>query len=495
MVTTKRAHQVLLQATMGFKSTDVDNLIEADDIESWIDIQTTIGGSSLVNKHRFVAERHSDPGWSDVHLKLAYTDILLKNGALLRHRMAYILTQLFVVSFRDPQLDLSHRRIASSKYYDNLANNCFGSFRDLLKIISTSPVMGEYLTFRGNNFKEGVAADENFAREVMQLFTIGPALLNMDGTVITDSAGKPVLSYSQQDIEEAAKVMTGWNLHNDDWLQPMRAVEDLHNQESKLILGNHFPAGATAEADLEQLLDTLCAHQNIAPFVAKFFIQKMITSNPSKDYVYRVAKAFKDSQLDMQVLIKAILTDEQASYVSGRKDDGLIRDPMITLSHAFRALNLTLKPGNEIFSSSYAWSKRRVLFHAPSVFYHYQPDEAPNDDRFTGIAAPEFKIYNWDDVYHYFRQVSDLATRLESEPPVAYMNRPTFERHFQDAGNPNSINNLIDELDKHLFANNMSEGMKSVIHEYMTTANRNNLNVLKALLIQIIMSPEFMTQG
>ncbi|GAM75977.1 hypothetical protein JCM19241_275 [Vibrio ishigakensis] len=253
MITPKKAHQVLLQASMGFKSHDLDGLTAAGSIEAWIETQSKMNGSSLVARQRYMTERHHNPNWTDVHLKIAYTDMLLNTGSVLRNRIAYILTQLFVVSFRNPQLDLSFRRIAVSKYYDNLAQNCFGNFRGLLKIISTSPVMGEYLTFLENDFKVGVAADENYAREIMQLFSIGPSLLSMDGSVIEEDDGRPVLAYTQKDIEEAAKVMTGWAVHNDDWLQPLREKAELTTLNQRQYLDIQFLAEAVPRMTLNNL--------------------------------------------------------------------------------------------------------------------------------------------------------------------------------------------------------------------------------------------------
>ncbi|MGL6258651.1 DUF1800 family protein [Vibrio sp. WXL103] len=486
----KRVHQILLQATMGFKSNDVEKVHQAGSIAQWVDDQIAVGRSSLANFHQQVANEHEHEQWSDLHFNIGYTDMLIKRNDLLRQRMTYVLTQLFVVSNNAPGLSQHFRRIAFSHYYDELAKACFGNFRDLLKVMSTSPVMGQYLTYLDNDAVEGVAPDENFARELMQLFSIGPSLLRMDGSIVTED-GRPVLSYSQEDIEQGAKVMTGWGLHNDRWDIAMREKDGAHNTQAKTILGHDFPAGASAEQDLDQLLDILCEHDNIAPFIAKFFIQKMVTSNPSPEYIYRVASEFRNSGLEMVTLIKAILSDPEADYSRNDEEDGLIRDPLITLSHAFRALNLTLKPGNNILPNAFAWHDRRFVMDGPSVFYYYKPHEAPSDERFVGLAAPEFKIYNWDDVHHYFRQVSDLAVRLESENAQTYMNRSSFTRHFFETQNDEQ---LIEELDVHLFASNMSDAMKEIVREFLAGAPRNNGH-LRALIIQLLMSPEFMTQG
>ncbi|ASI91286.1 DUF1800 family protein [Vibrio mediterranei] len=495
-MTNKRAHQLLLQASMGFKSNDVDRVFEAGSIETWVDNQTNIFRTSLENRQKEMLKLHHNEKWTDVHFNLAYTDMLLNRNDILRHRISYILTQLFVVSNNAPNLSQSHRRIAFAKYYDSLSKECFSTFEVLLRTMARSPVMGQYLTYLDNDHRDGVSPDENFAREIMQLFSIGPAMLNMDGSVVMGSDDRPVPSYTQDDIENGAKVMTGWGLDNDDWLVPMQEKEGAHNTESKTILDVEFAAGQSAEQDLEQFISTLCSHPNVAPFISKFFIQKMVSSNPSPDYIARVSSEFKNSGLDMVVLIKAILTDSEAKYERGEPEDGLVRDPLIVLSHAMRALNITLMPGIKILPDKYSWKDRRTILHGPSVFYYYQPEEAPNDDRFTGHSAAEFKLYNWDDIYHYFRQVSDLAVQIETDANVTtYMKRDRIVRFYLDEQNGNSINQLIEELKIHLFASNMSSEMETIIRNFLADAPRHNTNYLRALLIQIIMSPDFITQG
>ncbi|MGF1695354.1 DUF1800 domain-containing protein [Vibrio lamellibrachiae] len=487
----QKAHQVLLQATMGFNHNDVTRIIDAGSIDNWVDEQVSIWKPSLFSQQTKIKESHPNKEWTDVHFNIGYTTLLLNHNDILRHRISYILTQLFVVSKNNTVLKNNNIRPAFAKYYDNLSSECFDNFRTLLKTMATSPMMGQYLTYLNNDYAEGVAADENFARELMQLFTIGPAKLDMYGNVVLGSDGRPVLSYTQDDIEQGAKVMTGWTLNSGDWERPMSEKVGAHNTRSKNILGYEFPEGASADEDLDRLLDILCTHDNLAPFISKFFIQKMVTSNPSPKYIYRVASAFRNSDLDMVVLIKAILNDEEASYTRSDRTNGLIRDPLITLSHALRALNVTLKSGKEILPNAFSWSDRRFILDGPSVFYHYQPDEAPNDERFEGIAAPEFKLYSWDDVHHYYNQVSSLAVKLEHDGVDMYMNRPSLSTHFYDTENNEK---LIEEINKHLFASNMSQESKDVVFDFLKSAPRRD-GYFRALFIQLLMSPEFMTQG
>ncbi|WP_047049992.1 DUF1800 family protein [Vibrio mexicanus] len=187
----KRARQLLLQATMGFKSNDLKNVLEAGSVESWIESQTNVFRTSLVNRQKEMQSLHHNQGWSDVHFDVAYTDMLLNRNDILRHRISYVLTQLFVVSSNNPVLKNNERKIAIAEYYDTLSRHCFSDFKTLLLEMSQSPVMGQYLTYLNNDHVDGTPPDENFAREIMQLFTLGPSLLRMDGTVIHQSDGSP----------------------------------------------------------------------------------------------------------------------------------------------------------------------------------------------------------------------------------------------------------------------------------------------------------------
>ncbi|WP_047049994.1 DUF1800 family protein [Vibrio mexicanus] len=162
--------------------------------------------------------------------------------------------------------------------------------------------------------------------------------------------------------------MTGWKLRNDDWQRPMTMVQDLHNQNAKTILGTTIVQGQSGEEDLEAFIDILCGHQNIAPFIAKFFIRKMVTSNPSHGYVERVANAFNNSGLEMLALIKAVLTDDEATYSRQDEHDGLVRDPLIVFQHGLRALNVKLKNNYTMLPDAFSWHNRRTILEGQASF-------------------------------------------------------------------------------------------------------------------------------
>jgi uncharacterized protein (DUF1800 family) len=248
----------------------------------------------------------------------------------LRQRMALALSEILVVSSSAAVLVDESQGV--SVYVDLLVQNAFGNFRDLLDAVSHSPAMGQYLTYFKSdkpNPATGSHADENYAREIMQLFTVGLVMLNQDGSQQTDSSGNPIPTYGLPEIENLARVFTGWAsnpipphtlgdedawTYDLDYLHPMAPYDAHHDTGAKTILGGvTIPAGGTCESDLEAALDTLFNHPNVGPFIGRQLIQRLITSNPSPGYVSRVAAAFANDghgvRGDMLAVFEAILTD------------------------------------------------------------------------------------------------------------------------------------------------------------------------------------------
>jgi len=213
------------------------------------------------------------------------------------------LSEIFVIS--DTNATLQGQPAAMPVYYDLLVNGAFGNFRTLLENVTLSPAMGVYLSSLRNAKATGTAsADENYAREVMQLFTIGLNQLQPDGTLKLDATGLPIPTYNQATISQTAKVFTGWafqsgdaNSNNNfrggsaDYLHPMMLYPAQHDTTAKTIVGGVIiPANQTGTADLKLTLDTLANHPNTGPFISRQLIQRLVTSNPSPGYIYRVAQ-------------------------------------------------------------------------------------------------------------------------------------------------------------------------------------------------------------
>lgn len=326
----------------------------------------------------------------------------------LRQRVAYALSQIFVVSLADA--NLSARPIAVGDYYDTLGQYAFGNFRDLLQAVTLHPAMGLYLTHIHNLKESGTRVpDENYAREVMQLMTIGTYQLNQDGTLKTDR-GAPIETYTHDDVAGLARVLTGWSwggpdrsdqrffgslaAPNREWT-PMQMYPAYHSTSSKTFLG--VSTNRSGEADLKAALDTLFNHPNVGPFVGRQLIQRLVTSNPSPAYVGRVAAVFANNGAgvrgDMQAVIRAILLDPEAG------DDGhakKLREPVLRLSNWLRAFNGKSDTGRFLLSimDDPLSGLGQTPLRSPSVFNFFRPSYTPPNTTLSaaGMVAPEMQI-------------------------------------------------------------------------------------------------------
>ncbi|EGF89732.1 hypothetical protein ABI_41550 [Asticcacaulis biprosthecium C19] len=339
----------------------------------------------------------------------------------LRQRIAFTLTELFVVSEVNSPLEGNAHALAS--YLDMLADRCFGNFRQLLEGVALHPAMGHYLSHIRNEKEDattGRIPDENFAREVMQLFTIGLWELNVDGTRRKSTLGKDIPTYTQKDISGMAKVFTGWswggpddNIHRwygwpiDEvetvrWDLPMRHYQQFASvSEKRIIRKVVIPANTGAVDTMRIALDTLFNHPNVGPFIGKQLIQRLVTSNPSPEYVSRVAKKFNNNgegvRGDMRAVIRAILTDMEATSETSMMSDrsGKIREPIIRFGSWLRAFGARSTTGiYPIWNlEDTVWSIGQNPLRAPSVFNWFRPDYAPQGEiADAGLVAPEFQI-------------------------------------------------------------------------------------------------------
>ena len=323
----------------------------------------------------------------------------------LRQRVAFALSEIFVVSDVGSGIPAN----ALAVYYDILVRNAFGNFRDILEQVTLSPAMGRYLSMMQNqkaNRTLGIRADENYARELMQLFTIG--------LVELDSSGKPLLqgnatipTYSQTDIEQSAKILTGWSFGDslsffdgNDWRISMRPFEAYHDHTLKTIIDKIVvPAGGTSSADLKVLLDKLFNHPNVGPFIGRRLIQRLVTSNPSPEYVRRVANRFanngKGVRGDMKAVITAVLLDPEAlNGTAANVNFGKLREPLLVMTHLWRAFYA--QSADSTFPYYYPdYEIGQAPLSAPSVFNFFRPDFAPvGSIKTRGLFAPEFQLVN-----------------------------------------------------------------------------------------------------
>lgn len=457
-ITEAAARRFLEQASFGATAASVAR-VQKLGFSAYLDEQMTIQTSG-----------YRDPRENDnvQDIKNQFYDNAINGKDQLRQRVAYTLGQIFVVSAKDlANVD------AITSYQRMLLERAFGTYADLLEEVTLHPAMGKYLDMVNN--AAGESPNENYAREVMQLFSIGTVELATDGTAILDAQGVPIPTYTQEDVEGLARALTGWtypvtpgnaprNINPPYFYGRMVAVESLHDQGEKNILGAAvLPAGQTAAADLSAALDVIVSHPNVAPFIGFRLIQHLVTSNPSSAYVQRVAAVFNDNgqgvRGDLKAVIKAILLDEEARRGddprAAQSFEGRLKDPAVFAIGLLRSLGpVSASTGLQ----GYMVGMGLNVFSAPSVFNYYSPDyRIPGTD----VLGPEFEIFinptiAWRDNFVntvIYGWASDLSVDLSAWTVLA-----------------GDTARLIDAIDKQLF------------HGAMLDATRNTIaNTLDAL--------------
>ena len=329
----------------------------------------------------------------------------------LRQRVAWSLSQLLVISgMKDPDMETAY---VQARYHQILAQEAFDNFETLLTRVTLSPQMGHYLDMVDNakaDPVQGTEPNENFARELLQLFSIGLVELNVDGTPLLDANGQPVPTYGQADIKSFARVFTGWTYPPYDAAQPagpdderyfgkpMVAVPEEHDTGAKpLLRGAQVPAGQTAASDLAVALHSVFMHPNVGPFVGAQLIRQLVTGNPSPAYIARVASAFNDNgqgvRGDMKAVLRAILLDPEArGEIKTDPGYGALKEPVLYMTSLLRALG-TASDGIGFVDPAAAMGQD--VFYSPSVFNYY-----PADYRIPGttMIAPQFGIHNTNTV-------------------------------------------------------------------------------------------------
>jgi uncharacterized protein (DUF1800 family) len=354
-----------------------------------------------------------------------------------RQRMALALSEFFVVSLESS--GFNWRSHAFAHYWDTLATLAFGNFRQLLEAVTLHPAMGFYLSTKGNqkeNATTGRLPDENFAREVMQLFTIGLYEINLDGTNRLDASGKPMETYTQSDVSNLARVFTGYDFDRSDGVRldvpgqtatietrdfackPMAFNASRHSTLAATFLGVTIPAGTPGPEALQTALDTLFNHANTAPFFARQMIQRLVASNPSPAYVGRVAARFVNNgegvRGDLRAVWAAILLDEEARGAATLTDPraGKLREPMLRLIQWARTFGATSAAGSWkiLNTSNPATQLGQSPLRAPSVFNFFRPGFVPPNTVMAAAqaSAPEFQLVNETTVSGYLNFMQSL---------------------------------------------------------------------------------------
>ena len=523
--TPAEASRFLAQASYGSNPKDIKALTGRTANE-WIEAQFLRPPFSLLNAMRYWRQRRGPEGNKDVtELEDAHNAwwVSTIQQDQLRQRVAFALSQIFVVSTNG---DVSHFPKGIASYYDMLARNAFGNFRQLLQDVTLHPMMGTYLTYIGNRKerfdstgKPTQAPDENYAREVMQLFTIGLEQLNLDGTPKKDAQGRPIPTYSNNDVIGLARVFTGWSWNggrlthecffragycaentNERETRPMVAYDQYHSTLEKRFLGTTIPEGQSrTTADLKVALDTLFNHPNVGPFIGRQLIQRLVTSNPSPAYVRRVASAFNDNgqgvRGDMKAVIRAVLLDEEARGDNARKQPsfGRIREPVLRFTHLMRALEASSRTGYwGIGRTDVPGNLNQTAMRAPSVFNFYRPGYSPAGTPVAraGLVAPEMQITQESSVAGY----ADYLDRFVGGTSIYIVGlgdmipHPDGERHSGGRAREikfnlepliakaKDVDQLLDEINVLLLNGQMQSDTRAIIHRAVSEAvpKRNN---------------------
>ena len=482
LLSNTEAHRFLRQATWGPTPTDLDRVRRIGK-QPWLQEQFAIPWSSfpeaLLDKPLEYAQEH--------FLKLA-----LEGEDQLRLRMAFALHKIWVVS--GVEVDRADQYIP---YFRVLMQHSFGNFFDVMRDVTLSAAMGDYLDMANNikgNPQTGAMPNENYGREIKQLFTLGLFRLNPDGTQQLDPMSQPIPTYTQDDVLSFARVFTGWtysdgkpgaptSLQYHDKGGPMEAVQKYHDTGVKnLLLGTVLPANQTAETDLDQALRNIFQHPNVGPFIGKQLIQQLVTSHPSDAYVQRVAAAFNNNgqgvRGDLKAVLTAILLDPEANLSA--PNAGKLMEPVLFVTNITRGLQATVT--DTPYLADFTTEMGQKIFYPPSVFSYFSPGY-----RIAGGTrlAPEFQIYTTATAMARVNFVAQLlGGHLGGGVKLPWTALTPLGRE------PELLLNHVDEV---FMGSRMSPEMRTLILQAMLSAPSDKEKVQTALYLTL-MSPQFQVQ-
>jgi uncharacterized protein (DUF1800 family) len=433
----------------------------------------------------------------------------------LRQRVAYSLHEMLVISM--VSTDVSNMPRGAARYYDLLATDAFGNFRQLLEDVTLNPMMGQWLAVQGNDKGNATTdPDENYAREVMQLFTIGLYQLNDDGSQKLDGTGQPIPTYSNLDVTGLAKVFTGfsWNVAGDTsdtaWYQcciyvgpgygedisQMQSYPNHHSTAEKDFLGVTIPASGSADpsGDLKIALDTLFNHPNLPAFFSKQMIEHLVTSNPSSAYISRVAAVFKDNgqgvRGDLKAVITAVLMDPEARDTAtdvSNPQFGKVREALLRYTHWARAFTAQSRTGSFGIGSTEdpIWGLGQMTLRSPTVFNWFAPGYVPPGTSIeqAGLVAPEMQMTNVSSVVGYLNY---MQTAVGSDATNGFDIFANYGAEMNLAFNPGA---LLDRVNLLLMAGEMDSNLYSQILTAVSaipipTGDQNAINAALAARVR-----------
>jgi len=540
------ASRFLQQATYGATSAEIQRVVSLG-YSGWINDQFTRPASLHLQLHQALqnemmphyteqSDRDCRFSWGcNLTRHDAWTQIAVYGDDQLRQRVAFALSQFFVISDVSDNVGYSH--LAVSDYYDTLAVNAFGNYRNLLKEVTLHPLMGRYLGMLRNakaDPNRNTEPDENFAREVMQLFSIGLVELNIDGTPRLDGNGRTIPTYDNALISNMARALTGWTFGGaptwgawEDTVKLPGLIRDMepwsqyHDTGAKTLLnGVNLPAGRTAAADLDSAIDSLANHPNVGPFLARHLIQRLVTSNPSPDYIRRVALVFNNNgqgvRGDLRAVVRAVLLDVEARdmAIANRDEFGKVKEPMLRLTAVWRAFSAQ---GQAVAGAAGPTTRpllrnrgagpemAQTVMSSPSVFNFYRPNyRPPGELRSRGLFAPELQLLNEATAMSTYNHLHGRLFQSDRDDPA---NVPTVgDPRFYTArmrltlttekGLAVSPGALADRMNLLLMAGRMSPAMRKVLVDaaYSTAMDDGGGDRVEDMIFLITSSPQFAVQ-
>src|SRR5580704_4980640 len=472
-LTDRAAARFLDQATWGPTAASIAQVQQLG-IDDWLTAQFALNTSDLPDQP--ILNSAGKPNENLGPVEQAFFQNAVSGQDQLRQRVAFILSQIWVVS----ETSGVNYAYAFPPYWRILRDNAFGNYRDIIRNVTLSPAMGRYLNMANNvkaNPAKNTSANENYAREMMQLFTIGLTQLNPDGSAVEDASGATVPTYTQAVVTNMAKALAGWTYPTAPgatakrtnpayYVGQMFAVESEHDTTSKSIFGNiTIPAGQTAEQDLESVLDALMAQPSMAPFVSQQLIEHLVTSNPSPQYIARVSNVFLNDGTgvkgNLKAVITAILTDAEARAgddpsATANPTFGHMREPILFMTNIMRGLNAKLGANSAIYND--ASLAGESLFHSPSVFSYFSPQYRIAG----GLVGPEFQIYSTATSVERANLVTGaLYAKLDKSTTV---DLSPFER---EAAAPSFLINYISQVFLH---SSMSADLQQAVTDALNAA-------------------------
>ncbi len=501
------ASRFLGQASMGATRAQIER-VQAVGYSAWIDEQMAMAPTAtrwdwLVSKgYDAIANQYSEAGADPVIWRK-----MLSSPDTLRQRVTFALSEILVASVSG--FSTGWVQFSAAAYLNLLEANAFGNYRTLLQQVSTSAPMGEYLTYRGSvkqNVTTGAMPDENYAREVMQLFTIGLVQLNLDGTPKLNN-GMTQETYTLDDVTGLARVFTGWGYDMTGTVytvpefkrRPMIVTAKNHETGVKTFLGTSIPAGTTGENSLTMALDTIFAHPSLAPNISRQLIQRLVTSNPSPAYVTRVTSVFLNDGTgvkgNLKAVIKAILLDDEARNPANLTSAsfGKQREPILRLASWVRATDATSTADTWTIGNTSDPASRlgQSPLRSGSVFNFFRPGYVPPNSPVAtaGMVAPEFGITNESSVVGYLNYMQGVVKNGAGDVKPTYANWMALS---------DSSVAFLDELNLVMAHGQLSAAtlalMKGALDTMGFGTDALRLNRIYTALVLVLAAPEFIIQ-